>query len=62
MSAHAFTRTMSAKGMFVYCNKCGLIRLHNRATEKAISKPCKGLRDLDDEEYMKVKGTYVPTR
>lgn len=56
MDAHSFTRTLHAKGMFVYCNKCGLVRLNNRATEKAIRKPCAGVRDLDDEEYLKAKG------
>jgi hypothetical protein len=57
MSApHSFTRTLHAKGMFVYCNRCGLIRLGNKATQKAIAKPCGGLRDLDDEEYLKAKG------
>lgn len=54
MIGHSFTRTLHAKGMFVYCNKCGLIRLGNRATQKAIAKPCGGLRDLDDDEYLKV--------
>ena len=53
---HNFNRTLNAKGMFIYCGKCGLIRLGNRATEKAISKPCTGARDLDDEQYLKLKG------
>ncbi len=53
---HSFTRTLNAKGLFVYCNRCGVIRLGNRATEKAINKPCIGLKDLDDEEYLKEKG------
>jgi len=56
MQGHSFTRTLHAKGMFIYCNKCGLIRLGNKATQKAIAKPCGGLRDLDDEEYLKAKG------
>lgn len=56
MQGHNFSRTLNAKGMFVYCNKCGLIRLGNRATQKAIAKPCGGLRDLDDDEYLKAKG------
>ena len=47
---------MNAKGMFVYCGRCGLIRLGNKATQKAINKGCGGLRDLDDEEYLKLKG------
>jgi len=53
---HAFNRTLNAKGMFVYCGKCGLVRLGNRATEKAVRKPCVGLRELEDEEYLRVKG------
>lgn len=53
---HAFNRTLNAKGMFVYCGKCGLVRLGNRATEKAIRKPCIGLRELEDEEYLRIKG------
>lgn len=53
---HSFTRTLKAKGMFVYCNRCGLVMLHNRATEKAIKKGCAGLRDLDDDEYLKAVG------
>ncbi len=56
MSGHAFNRTLNAKGMFVYCGKCGLVRLGNRATEKAINKPCMGKRDLDDEEYLRAMG------
>lgn len=56
MQGHSFTRTLHAKGMFVYCNKCGLIRLGNRATQKAINKPCGGLRDLEDDEYLKATG------
>lgn len=53
---HNFTGVLHAKGMFTYCKKCGIIRLGNRATEKAINKPCAGARDLDDEEYVKLKG------
>lgn len=53
---HAFTRTLHAKGLFVYCNKCGIIRLNNKATEKVVAKPCRGTRDLDDDEYLKLKG------
>jgi hypothetical protein len=30
--------------------------LNNRATQKAINKGCGGLRDLDDEEYLKAVG------
>jgi hypothetical protein len=56
MIGHNFNRTMHAKGMFMYCGRCGLIRLGNRATQKAIAKPCGGLRDLDDEQYLKLKG------
>ncbi len=54
MSGHTFNRNLNAKGMFVYCGRCGLVRLNNKATTKAINKPCIGLRDLDDEEYLKV--------
>lgn len=56
MNPHNFNRTSHAKGMFVYCSKCGLVRLNNKATQKAINKPCGGLRDLDDDEYLKLKG------
>jgi hypothetical protein len=56
MQGHVFNRTLHAKGMFVYCSRCGLIRLNNRATEKQINKPCIGLRELEDEEYLKLKG------
>jgi hypothetical protein len=56
MSGHVFNRKLHAAGLFIYCGKCGLIRLGNRATQKAINKPCGGLRDLDDEEYLKVTG------
>jgi hypothetical protein len=56
MQTHNFNRTMHAKGMFVYCGRCGLVRLGNKATQKAINKGCGGLRDLDDEEYLKLKG------
>jgi hypothetical protein len=40
----------------MYCGKCGLIMLGNRATQKAINKGCAGLRDLDDEQYLKAVG------
>jgi len=56
MQGHNFSRNLHAKGMFVYCARCGLIRLNNRATEKQINKPCVGLRELEDEEYLKLKG------
>lgn len=56
MIGHNFNRTLNAKGMFVYCGRCGLIKLGNRATAKAVTKPCGGLRDLDDEEYLKATG------
>ena len=56
MQPHSFNRTSHAKGMFVYCGRCGLIKLNNRATQKAINKGCGGLRDLDDDEYLKLKG------
>ena len=56
MQGHNFNRTLHTFGMFVYCNNCGLIRLNNRATEKQINKPCIGLRELEDEEYLKLKG------
>ncbi len=56
MIGHNFNRTLNAKGLFVYCGRCGLIKLGNRATTKAVQKPCGGLRDLDDEEYLKATG------
>lgn len=56
MHGHNFSGKLHAKGLFIYCNKCGLIRLGNRATQKAINKPCVGLRDLEDEEYLKAMG------
>ena len=56
MQTHNFNRNLHAKGMFVYCGRCGLVRLGNRATQKAINKGCGGLRDLDDEEYLKATG------
>ena len=48
MQGHNFNRTLHAKGMFVYCGRCGLIRLGNRATEKQINKACIGARELED--------------
>ena len=56
MQGHNFNQTLNAKGMFIYCGRCGLIRLGNRVTQKAINKGCLGLRDLDDDEYLKLKG------
>lgn len=53
---HNFNGVLHAKGLFVYCNRCGLVRLNNRATEKQIGKPCIGVRDLDDDQYLKLKG------
>lgn len=55
-SNHNFNGVLHAKGLFVYCNRCGLVKLNNRATEKQVNKPCGGVRDLDDEEYLKLKG------
>ena len=54
MIGHNYNRTLHAKGLFVYCSRCGLVKLGNRATAKAIQKPCGGLRDLEDEEYLKI--------
>lgn len=56
MTAHNFNRKLPCTGMFMYCCKCGLIMLGNKATRKAINKGCQGLRDLEDEEYLKVVG------
>jgi hypothetical protein len=42
--------------MFLYCGRCGLVRLGNKATQKVLNKPCVGLRELDDDEYLKLKG------
>ena len=55
-SGHNFNRKLHCTGMYLYCAKCGLIRMNNKATQKAIAKPCGGLRDLEDEEYLKLKG------
>jgi hypothetical protein len=55
MQGHNFNRKLNTTGMFIYCGKCGLIKLGNKATQKAINKPCGGLRELDDEEYQKIK-------
>lgn len=52
---HSFTKTLKAKGSFCYCSKCGLILLGNKATQKAVQKPCVGLRELEDAEYLRVK-------
>ena len=57
MSAgHNFNRKLHCVGAFLYCGKCGLIRLGNRESQKAYNKPCGGLRELDDEEYLKAVG------
>ena len=56
MQGHNFNRKLHCVGMYLYCCQCGLVRLGNKATQKAIGKPCVGLRDLDDEEYLKAKG------
>lgn len=56
MKAHNFNGVLHAKGMFVYCKGCGLVKLGNRESVKAAEKPCQGLRDLDDEQYLKLKG------
>ena len=56
MNGHNFNRKLNTVGAFMYCGKCGLIMLGNRATQKAVNKPCGGLRDLDDDEYLKAKG------
>ncbi len=55
-TGHNFTRKLNCTGMYLYCCKCGLIRLGNKASQKAINKPCGGLRDLDDEAYLKARG------
>lgn len=56
MKDHNFNRPLHAKGLFIACGRCGLIKLNNRATQKAVNKPCIGLRDLEDDEYLKLKG------
>lgn len=52
---HSFTRVLNAKGQFMCCSRCGLVALSNKATQKAMQKPCIGLRDLEDEEYLKMR-------
>jgi hypothetical protein len=52
---HNFNKVLHVKGQYSYCSKCGLVRLGNRASIKAENKPCRGLRDLEDEEYLRVK-------
>ena len=42
--------------MFLSCGRCGLIKLGNKATQKAVNKGCGGLRDLEDDDYLKLKG------
>lgn len=39
MKGHPFTKTLKAKGQFLYCASCGLVALSNKATQKAIPKP-----------------------
>ena len=56
MVGHNFNRKLHTVGMFLYCGRCGLVRLGNKATAKAINKGCDGARELDDEEYLKLKG------
>lgn len=56
MQGHNFNRKLHTVGMFLYCGRCGLVRLGNKATAKAINKGCDGARELDDEEYLKLKG------
>ncbi len=44
MKAHAWTpitKTLPIK----YCDRCGLIRLNNKETNKAAVKPCPGKED-----------------
>lgn len=36
------------------CSKCGLITLKNKATEKAMKKPCKG-SETEDKQSHKIK-------
>ncbi len=52
---HSFTKVLHAKGQFMYCSRCGIVAVSNRATQKAMQKPCSGLRELTDEEYLKTK-------
>ena len=56
MQGHNFNRKLHCVGMFLHCARCGLIKLGNKATQKAINKGCGGLRDLDDDEYLKITG------
>jgi hypothetical protein len=55
MKGHAFTKTLKAKGQFLYCAGCGLVALSNKATQRAMQKPCIGLKELDDEQYLKLR-------
>jgi hypothetical protein len=53
---HSFSKKLHCVGGFFYCCKCGLIGLSNKASIKESRRPCKGKRDLDDDEYLKQKG------
>lgn len=55
MKGHSFTKTLKAKGQFLYCASCGLVALSNKTTQKAMQKPCIGLKELDDEQYLKLR-------
>jgi uncharacterized C2H2 Zn-finger protein len=56
MQGHSFNRKLHCTGMYLYCGRCGLIKLGNKESTKAANKACGGLRELDDEEYLKLKG------
>ena len=56
MQGHNFNRKLHCVGMFLSCVRCGLIKLGNKATQKAVNKGCGGIRDLEDDDYLKLKG------
>lgn len=39
-SSHVFTNTVKGRSWPVHCIKCGLIKLNNKATRKAIKSGC----------------------
>lgn len=45
MKRHAWVGPLSRKIMYYYCGRCGLIRLNNSETQRAVRNSCPGKED-----------------
>lgn len=55
MTGQNSNRVLRVKGRHVCCCECGLVHLGNKTSIGVELKLCKGLKNLENEEYFRVK-------